>query len=84
VKLRYTLPALADLNEVLDHIEAHSPQGARCVQPHIQGVIDLLLPHPASAPARTIRPRGIRWPHAIRPAVAAAWRGDNLTPARTA
>ncbi len=43
VKLRYTLPALADLNDVLDHIEAHSPQGARRVQARIQGVIDLLL-----------------------------------------
>jgi len=46
VKLRYTLPALADLNEVLDHIEAHSPRGAPRVQARIQGIIDLLLLHP--------------------------------------
>ena len=32
VKLRYTLPALADLNLVLDYIAAHSPHGARRVQ----------------------------------------------------
>jgi hypothetical protein len=32
VKLRYILPALADVNAVLDYIAAHSPQGARRVQ----------------------------------------------------
>jgi toxin ParE1/3/4 len=46
VNLRYTLPALADLNSVLDYIAAHSPQGARRVQARIQAVIDLLLLHP--------------------------------------
>ena len=46
VKLRYTLPALADLNSVLDYIEAHSPQGARRVQARIQAIIDLLLLYP--------------------------------------
>jgi toxin ParE1/3/4 len=45
-QLRYTLPALADLNAVLDYIEAHSPQGARRVQARMQGIIDLLLLHP--------------------------------------
>jgi toxin ParE1/3/4 len=46
VKLRYTLPALADLNSVLDYIAAHSPQGARRVQGRIQTIIDLLLLYP--------------------------------------
>jgi toxin ParE1/3/4 len=46
VKLRYTLPALADLRAVLDYIAAHSPQGARRVQARIQALIDLLLLHP--------------------------------------
>lgn len=46
VRLRYTLPALADLNAVLDYIAAHSPQGARRVQARVQAVIDLLLLHP--------------------------------------
>jgi len=46
VKLRYTLPALADLSSILDYIAAHSPQGARNVQTRIQVIIDLLLTHP--------------------------------------
>jgi plasmid stabilization system protein ParE len=46
VKLRYTLPALADLNSVLDYIAAHSPQGARRVQARIQALIDVLLLYP--------------------------------------
>jgi plasmid stabilization system protein ParE len=48
VKLRYTLPALADLNSVLDYIAAHSLRGARRVQARIQVIIDLLLLYPAS------------------------------------
>jgi toxin ParE1/3/4 len=36
VKLRYTLPALADLSAILDYIAANSPQGARRVQVRIQ------------------------------------------------
>ena len=43
MKLRYTLPALANLNAVLDYIAAHSPQGAR----RVQAIIDLLLLYPA-------------------------------------
>lgn len=46
VKLRYTLPALADLNSILDYVAAHSPQGARRIQVRIQTIIDLLLIHP--------------------------------------
>jgi toxin ParE1/3/4 len=46
VRLRYTLPALADLIAILDYIAAHSPQGARRVQTRIQAVTDLLLQHP--------------------------------------
>jgi plasmid stabilization system protein ParE len=46
VKLRYTLPALADLNPVLDCIAAHSPRGARRVHARIQATIDLLLLYP--------------------------------------
>jgi len=45
-QLRYTRPALADLEAVLDYIATHSPQGARRVQARIQGVIDLLAQHP--------------------------------------
>jgi plasmid stabilization system protein ParE len=46
VKLRYTRPALADLESILDYIAAHSPQSARRVQVHLQAVIDLLRVHP--------------------------------------
>jgi toxin ParE1/3/4 len=45
VRLRYTLPALADLSEILDYIAAHSPTGALRVQLRIRAVTDLLL-HP--------------------------------------
>jgi toxin ParE1/3/4 len=45
VKLRYTLPALADLEAILDYIAAQSPQGAKRVQARIQTVINLLLTH---------------------------------------
>jgi toxin ParE1/3/4 len=46
VRLRYTLPALADLGAILDYIAAHSPQGARRVQTRIKTLTDLLLQHP--------------------------------------
>ena len=46
VKLRYTLPALADLAAILDYIAEHSPQGARRVQARIQIIIELSLQHP--------------------------------------
>jgi toxin ParE1/3/4 len=47
VKVRYTLPAHADLNSILDHIASASPQGAQRVKRRIHAVIDLLLTHPA-------------------------------------
>jgi toxin ParE1/3/4 len=46
VRLRYTLPALADLRAILDYIAAHSPQGARRVQARIKALTDLLLLYP--------------------------------------
>jgi toxin ParE1/3/4 len=46
VRLRYTLPALADLSAILDYIAAHSPRGARQVQARIKVLTDLLLLHP--------------------------------------
>jgi len=55
VKLRYTVPALADLSAVLDYIAVRSPQGARRVQARIQAIIDLLLVHPGIG-ARTDDP----------------------------
>jgi plasmid stabilization system protein ParE len=46
LKVRYTPDAIADLREVLAHIEKQSPQGARKVQARIQRLINLTLDHP--------------------------------------
>lgn len=46
MKLRYTLPALADLDSLLAYVADTSPQGARRVQKRLQHVIDLLLVQP--------------------------------------
>ncbi|WP_346730854.1 type II toxin-antitoxin system RelE/ParE family toxin [Bradyrhizobium sp. 21] len=46
MKLRYTLPTLADLDSILTYISATSPQAAARVQKRIQDVIGLLPTHP--------------------------------------
>jgi toxin ParE1/3/4 len=46
VRVRYTRPALSDLESILDYIAAHSPQGAWRVQSRIQVFIGLLAAHP--------------------------------------
>ena len=46
MRVRYTLPALADLSSILDYVAAHSPQGAQRVQARIQALTNLLLVHP--------------------------------------
>ena len=46
MKLRYTLPALADLKSTLDYIAARSPQGGRRVQARIKAILELLFAHP--------------------------------------
>ena len=46
MRLRYTLPALADLDQILAYIVARSPRGARNVQSRIRAAIDLLLQYP--------------------------------------
>ena len=46
MKVRYTSPALADLNSILDYISDASPRGAERVKQRIQRVTDLLLTHP--------------------------------------
>lgn len=46
MKLRYTVPALADLSSILDYIAAHSPQGATHVQKRIRDILNLLLAYP--------------------------------------
>jgi len=46
VKLRYTLRAAAELDEILSFIDERSPQGARGVKARIQAMEALLLQHP--------------------------------------
>lgn len=46
MKIRYTLPALADLDSILTYISRTSPKGAARVQKRIQDVIRLLLTRP--------------------------------------
>lgn len=46
MRVRYTRPALADLDACLDYIATHSPQGARRVHARLQAVIGLLGSHP--------------------------------------
>ena len=46
MRLRYTLPALADLESILDYIGDRSPQGAARIRIRIRAVTDLLLEYP--------------------------------------
>jgi toxin ParE1/3/4 len=46
MRLRYTLPALADLAAILDYIADRSPQGAARIHTRIRAVSDLLLQYP--------------------------------------
>jgi toxin ParE1/3/4 len=46
VKLRCTLPAVADLSAILDYIAAQSLQGAHRVLARIQALTELLLQYP--------------------------------------
>jgi toxin ParE1/3/4 len=48
VKVRYTRRALRQMTEILDYIEARSPNGADNVKRRLQGIIDLLADHPNS------------------------------------
>lgn len=46
MRVRYTLPALADLEGVLDQIAGQSPSGAQKVAMRIRAIVDLLCRHP--------------------------------------
>ena len=41
MRLRYTLPALADLESILDYVVDRSPQGASRIHARIRAVTDL-------------------------------------------
>ena len=46
MKLRYTLRGAAELEMVLEYIDAQSPRGAHHVKTRIRFIIDLLLQYP--------------------------------------
>jgi toxin ParE1/3/4 len=46
MRLRYTLPALADLTHILDYIALRSPSGAARIQSRIQNITSLLVQCP--------------------------------------
>jgi toxin ParE1/3/4 len=46
VTVRYTRGALRQLADILDYIEAQSPQGAENVKRRLQAVVQLLADHP--------------------------------------
>jgi toxin ParE1/3/4 len=46
VRVRYTLPALADLDAIMEYIAARSPQGAERVKARVKSFIELLPDHP--------------------------------------
>jgi plasmid stabilization system protein ParE len=46
MRLRYTLPALANLESILDYVVDRSPQGASRIHARIPAVTDLLLRYP--------------------------------------
>ncbi|WP_334370350.1 type II toxin-antitoxin system RelE/ParE family toxin [Bradyrhizobium sp. AZCC 1719] len=58
MKVRYTRRALRQLAEILDYIDARSPQGADNVKRRLQAVIELLADHPNSG--RLTSKNGIR------------------------
>jgi plasmid stabilization system protein ParE len=48
MRLRYTLPALADLASILDYVAERSPQGAARIHIRIRAVTELLLRYPGA------------------------------------
>ena len=46
MKVRFTRRALRQMAEILDYIEARSPQGADNVKRRLQAIIGLLADHP--------------------------------------
>ena len=46
MKVRFTRPALTDLEAVTEYVDARSPQGARRVRQRIKDAIEKLAKHP--------------------------------------
>ena len=51
MKIRYTRRAIRQMSDILNYIEAHSPQGAEKVKRRLKAAIDLLADHPQSGRA---------------------------------
>jgi len=51
VKVRYTRLALRQMSDILDYIEAESPQGAANVKRRLKAFIDLVADYPESGRA---------------------------------
>lgn len=51
VKVRYTRRALRQMSDILDYIQANSPQGAESVKRRLTAAIDLLADYPESGRA---------------------------------
>lgn len=58
MKVRYTRRAIRQLAEILDYVDARSPQGAENIKRRLQAMIDLLADHPNSG--RLTNKRDIR------------------------
>jgi len=56
MRLRFTLSALADLEDILSYIAARSPSGAAKVQGRIKALTELTMRHPGIG-TPTSRPR---------------------------
>ena len=48
MNIRYTRPALADLDDILDYIAERSPQGAHLVRVRMRQVMTLIASYPSS------------------------------------
>jgi toxin ParE1/3/4 len=46
LKVRYTLPALADLEAIMDYLASQSPQGATRIKARLKSLVELLPAHP--------------------------------------
>jgi len=51
MRLRYTLPALADLTSILDYVADRSPKGAARIHSRIRDITDVIQRYPLAGAA---------------------------------
>src|SRR6202011_4823459 len=71
VKVRYIRRAIRQMTDILDYLEARSPQGAESVKRRLKAAIDVIADHPKNG-----RPP-------IRPTSAASWQIRTLMSSST-